>query len=26
VGEDGSLVALGDYPEPVGPSFWNVHA
>lgn len=23
--DDGSLVALGDYPEPVGPSFWDVH-
>ena len=21
---DGSLVALGDYPEPVGPSFWDM--
>jgi ubiquinol-cytochrome c reductase iron-sulfur subunit len=21
---DGYLVALGDFPEPVGPSFWNV--
>lgn len=23
--EDGTFVALGDYPEPVGPSFWNMH-
>ncbi|MDQ3938573.1 MAG: Rieske (2Fe-2S) protein [Chloroflexota bacterium] len=23
--EDGTFVALGDFPEPVGPSFWNVH-
>ena len=22
---DGTFVALGDFPEPVGPSFWNVH-
>lgn len=22
---DGSFIALGDFPEPVGPSFWNVH-
>ncbi|MDQ3792874.1 MAG: Rieske (2Fe-2S) protein, partial [Actinomycetota bacterium] len=21
---DGTFVALGDYPEPVGPSFWNM--
>jgi ubiquinol-cytochrome c reductase iron-sulfur subunit len=21
---DGTFVALGDFPEPVGPSFWNV--
>src|SRR5262245_42068815 len=21
---DGTFVALGDYPEPVGPSFWNI--
>jgi ubiquinol-cytochrome c reductase iron-sulfur subunit len=20
---DGTFIALGDYPEPVGPSFWN---
>ena len=24
VGEDGYLVARGDFPEPVGPSFWNL--
>ena len=24
VDEDGYLVALGDFPEPVGPSFWNL--
>jgi ubiquinol-cytochrome c reductase iron-sulfur subunit len=23
---DGTFVALGDYQDPVGPSFWNVHA
>ena len=23
---DGSFVALGDYPEPVGPSFWNMRS
>jgi ubiquinol-cytochrome c reductase iron-sulfur subunit len=23
VNEDGDLVALGDFPEPVGPGFWN---
>ncbi len=22
--EDGTFVALGDFPEPVGPSFWNM--
>jgi ubiquinol-cytochrome c reductase iron-sulfur subunit len=22
---DGSLVAAGDFSEPVGPSFWNMH-
>ena len=22
--EEGYLVALGDYPEPVGPGFWNL--
>jgi ubiquinol-cytochrome c reductase iron-sulfur subunit len=22
---DGTFVALSDFPEPVGPSFWNVH-
>ncbi len=22
---DGTFAALGDFPEPVGPSFWNVH-
>ena len=21
---DGTFVALGDYPEPVGPAFWNM--
>jgi ubiquinol-cytochrome c reductase iron-sulfur subunit len=21
---DGTFIALGDYPEPVGPSFWNM--
>ncbi len=24
VDADGYLVALGDFPEPVGPSFWNL--
>lgn len=24
VDEEGYLVALGDFPEPVGPSFWNL--
>ncbi|MFL5725334.1 MAG: Rieske 2Fe-2S domain-containing protein [Chloroflexota bacterium] len=24
LGPDGTFVALGDFPEPVGPSFWNV--
>lgn len=24
VGPDGVLVALSDFPEPVGPSFWNM--
>ena len=23
---DGTFAALGDFPEPVGPSFWNVHS
>jgi ubiquinol-cytochrome c reductase iron-sulfur subunit len=23
VDDDGYLIALGDYPEPVGPGFWN---
>jgi ubiquinol-cytochrome c reductase iron-sulfur subunit len=23
---DGTFVALGDFPEPVGPSFWNIHS
>jgi ubiquinol-cytochrome c reductase iron-sulfur subunit len=23
VDEEGYLIALGDYPEPVGPGFWN---
>lgn len=22
--DDGTLVALGDFPDPVGPSFWNM--
>ena len=22
---DGTFVALGDFSEPVGPSFWNIH-
>jgi ubiquinol-cytochrome c reductase iron-sulfur subunit len=22
--EDGTFVALGDFPEPVGPGFWNM--
>ena len=22
--DDGYLVALGDFPEPIGPSFWNL--
>jgi ubiquinol-cytochrome c reductase iron-sulfur subunit len=26
VDDEGFLVALGDFEEPVGPSFWNVHA
>jgi ubiquinol-cytochrome c reductase iron-sulfur subunit len=24
VDDDGYLIALGDFPEPVGPSFWNL--
>lgn len=24
--EEGYLVALGDFPEPVGPGFWNLEA
>lgn len=24
--EDGTFVALGDFPEPVGPAFWNIEA
>lgn len=24
--DDGTFVALGDFPEPIGPSFWDVHA
>jgi ubiquinol-cytochrome c reductase iron-sulfur subunit len=24
IAEDGTFVALGDYPEPVGPAFWNI--
>jgi ubiquinol-cytochrome c reductase iron-sulfur subunit len=23
---DGTFVALGDFPDPVGPSFWNVRS
>ncbi len=23
---DGTFVALGDYPEPVGPGFWNMNS
>ncbi|HET7028216.1 MAG TPA: Rieske 2Fe-2S domain-containing protein [Candidatus Limnocylindrales bacterium] len=23
---DGTFVALGDFPAPIGPSFWNVHS
>jgi len=23
---DGTFVALGDFPEPIGPSFWDVHS
>jgi ubiquinol-cytochrome c reductase iron-sulfur subunit len=23
INDDGDLVALGDFPEPVGPGFWN---
>jgi ubiquinol-cytochrome c reductase iron-sulfur subunit len=23
---DGTFAALGDFPEPVGPSFWNIHS
>jgi ubiquinol-cytochrome c reductase iron-sulfur subunit len=23
---DGTFVALGDFPDPVGPSFWNIHS
>jgi ubiquinol-cytochrome c reductase iron-sulfur subunit len=23
---DGTFVALGDFPEPIGPSFWNIHS
>lgn len=25
VNEDGELIALGDFEEPVGPSFWNMY-
>jgi ubiquinol-cytochrome c reductase iron-sulfur subunit len=24
IDDDGSLYALGDFPEPVGPSYWNL--
>jgi ubiquinol-cytochrome c reductase iron-sulfur subunit len=23
IDDDGYLIALGDFPEPVGPGFWN---
>jgi ubiquinol-cytochrome c reductase iron-sulfur subunit len=23
IGDDGELVALGDFPEPIGPGFWD---
>ncbi|HEU4572854.1 MAG TPA: Rieske 2Fe-2S domain-containing protein [Candidatus Limnocylindrales bacterium] len=23
---DGTFVALGDFPEPIGPSFWDIHS
>lgn len=26
VDDDGYLIARGDFPEPVGPSFWNVYS
>jgi ubiquinol-cytochrome c reductase iron-sulfur subunit len=26
VDDEGYLIARGDFPEPVGPSFWNVHS
>jgi ubiquinol-cytochrome c reductase iron-sulfur subunit len=26
VDDDGYLIARGDFAEPVGPSFWNVHS
>jgi ubiquinol-cytochrome c reductase iron-sulfur subunit len=22
---DGTFAALGDFPEPIGPSYWNIH-
>jgi ubiquinol-cytochrome c reductase iron-sulfur subunit len=22
--DDGTFTALGDFPEPVGPAFWNL--
>jgi ubiquinol-cytochrome c reductase iron-sulfur subunit len=25
VDAEGSLVAPGDFTEPIGPSFWNIH-
>ncbi|MDO5646077.1 MAG: Rieske 2Fe-2S domain-containing protein [Dermabacter sp.] len=25
VDDEGYLVAVGDFPEPIGPSFWNIH-
>ncbi len=26
LGSDGTFIALGDFPEPVGPSFWDMNA
>ena len=23
---DGTFVALGDFPDPIGPSFWDIHS
>ncbi|MDU0938460.1 MAG: ubiquinol-cytochrome C reductase, partial [Dermabacter sp.] len=25
VDDEGYLVATGDFPEPIGPSFWDIH-